>query len=553
MKWWTNSSAADSHECDVVVVGSGAAGLLAATTAADAGLRVIVLEKAEWLGGTSAISGGTLWVANNRYMIERGLTDSREAAIDYLRAVSRGQTADDVLEAVVDFGPEMIDWLADNVGLTFASAHDYPDYRPDLPGSVAGGRSLDPAFFDSTTLGELRPALRPDRRMPFSMQEYEQWVAFTRFPWEKLQERFDQGIVSRGNAVVAPLIKAAAERGVTLVTEASADRLITENGVVVGVAVGDVTFAAARGVVLACGGFEWDHAMAQQFLGGPLLARCSPPNNTGDGIRMAQRVGVKLGNMREAFWAPMSVIPGDTTEGEQLGTLLRFERQGPGSIIVDKHGRRFVNESQNYNDMTRAFHSVDPIGHNYEHLPAHVIVDDEYMQQYGYLSYRSGDPMPEWMVSAPTLDELGELLGLPAGSLVETVERFNGFARAGVDEDFTRGSNDYDQYWGDGDRGYPNRSLAPLERGPFYAVGVVPGAFGTNGGIVTDSRARALDVDGIPIPGLFAAGNTTAHPVGGGYPGAGGTLGPGMTMAFIAGKELSATVAASATQERTTS
>ncbi len=551
MKWWNNSE--QSHDFDAIVVGSGAAGLLAATAAAEDGSRVLVLEKAKWLGGTSAISGGTLWIANNRYMIERGLTDSREAAIEYLRAVSRGQTAEEVLEAVVDVGPQMIDWLADNVGLRFASAHDYPDYRPDLPGSVAGGRSLDPAFFDSKTLGALREALRADRRMPFSMQEYEQWVAFTRFPWEKLQERFDEGIVSRGNAVVAPLIKAAAERGVTLVTEATAERLLTENGVVVGVIAGGERFTATKGVLLACGGFEWDHAMAQQFLGGPLLARCSPPNNTGDGIRMAQRVGVKLGNMREAFWAPMSVIPGDISEGEQLGTLLRFERQGPGSIIVDKHGRRFVNESQNYNDMTRAFHAVDPIEHSFEHLPAYVIVDDEYMQQYGYLTYRSGDPVPEWMTSAATLDELGVLLGLPEGSLAETVERFNAFARAGVDEDFTRGSNDYDQYWGDGDRGYPNRSLAPLERGPFYAVGVVPGAFGTNGGIVTDARARALDVDGNPIEGLYAAGNTTAHPVGGGYPGAGGTLGPGMTMGFIAGKELGATVAASAIQERSIS
>lgn len=553
MKWWTKGAESDGRDYDVIVVGSGAAGLLAATTAADAGMRVLVLEKAEWLGGTSAISGGTLWVANNRYMRERGLSDSRSAAIDYLRAVSRGQTAEEVLEAVVDRGPEMIDWLADEVGLRFASAHDYPDYRPDLPGAVAGGRSLDPALFDSTTLGPLRAALRADRRMPFTMQEYEQWVAFTRFPWEQLQERFDEGIVSRGNAVVAPLIKAAADRGVALATEAPADRLIVEDGVVVGVSANGEAFSATRGVILACGGFEWDHAMAQQFLGGPLLARCSPPNNTGDGIRMAQRLGAKLGNMREAFWAPMSVIPGDTSEGEQLGTLLRFERQGPGSIIVDKHGRRFVNESQNYNDMTRAFHAVDPIGHNYEHLPAHVVVDDEYMQQYGYLSYRSGDPVPEWMISAPTLEELGERLGLPAGSLVATVERFNEFARAGVDEDFTRGGNDYDQYWGDGDRGYPNRSLAPLERGPFYAVGVVPGAFGTNGGIVTDARARALDVDHEPIPGLYAAGNTTAHPVGGGYPGAGGTLGPGMTMAYIAGREIAADLAAKKTQERTMS
>ncbi len=540
MKYWNLPEGADATAFDVVVVGSGAGALVGALVAATSGKRVVVLEKADLLGGTSAISGGTLWVANNPYMLERGLTDSVEAGIRYLEQVSQGHTPAPVLRAVVERGPDMLEFAAEHAGLTFTSVDDYPDYRPDLEGSVPGGRSLDPAFFDSNTLGRLKEALRPDRRMPFSMQEYEQWVAFTRFPWDLLKERFDGGLVSRGNAVVAPLLKAADEAGVVLVTGARADRLIVDDGRVVGVVAEGTEFRASAGVLLACGGFEWDHDMAKQFLGGPLMARCSPPFNTGDGIRMAQRLGVALGNMREAFWSPMSVIPGDLCDGEQLGTLLRFERQGPGSIIVDKHGKRFVNESQNYNDMTRAFHAVDPVGHGYEHLPAHVIVDDEYMAQYGYLTYRSGDETPEWMWRDETLEGLAAQIGLPEGALTETVERFNRFAVAGVDEDFTRGGNDYDQYWGDGTRGYPNRSLAPLTRGPYYAVQVVPGAFGTNGGIVTDERGRAIDVDGEPIAGLYAAGNTTAHPSGGGYPGAGGTLGPGMTMAYIAGTELAA-------------
>jgi 3-oxosteroid 1-dehydrogenase len=536
--FWNLPDGADAHGFDVAVVGSGAAGLLGALVAAKAGKRVVVLEKAEVFGGTSALSGGTLWVANNPYMLARGLTDDPADAFDYLKEISRGHTADDVLHAVVASGPAMLTWAAEHAGLSFTSVDDYPDYRPDVRGSVPGGRSLDPDFFNTNLLGELRPALRADRRMPFSMQEYEQWVAFTRFPWDMLQERFDSGLVSRGNALVAVLLKAAAEAGVVLVSSAAADRLIVDDGRVTGVVAAGETFAAPDGVLLACGGFEWDLAMAKQFLGGPVLARCSPPNNTGDGIRMAQRLGVKLGNMREAFWAPMSLIPGDLTEGEQLGTLLRFERQGPGSIIVNKHGDRFVNESQNYNDMTRAFHSIDPVAHEYANLPAHVVVDDEYMRLYGYLTYRSGDDLPSWMKRDETLEGLAAQLGIPVGRLTRTVDRFNAFARVGRDDDFSRGGNDYDQYWGDGDRGYPNRSLAPLERGPFYAVEVVPGAFGTNGGIVTDALAQALDVDSQPIAGLYAAGNTTAHPMGGGYPGAGGTLGPGMTMAFIAGNQL---------------
>lgn len=538
LRYWNLPDGADATSFDVVVVGSGAAGLLGALVAARAGRRVAVLEKADLFGGTSAISGGTLWVADNPYMHARGLEDSAEAALAYLSVITRGHTPERVLRAVVDRGPDMLEWVAENAGLTFASVDDYPDYRPDVEGSVPGGRSLDPAFFDSTTLGPLREALRPDRRMPFSMQEYEQWVAFTRFPWDLLQERYDAGLVSRGNAVVAPLLKAADEAGVVLVSGARAERLVVEDDRVSGVVADGVAFTASRGVLLACGGFEWNDEMTSQFLGGPLMARCSPPFNTGDGIRMAQRLGVKLGNMREAFWAPMSLIPGDLSEGEQLGTLLRFERQGPGSIIVDKNGRRFVNESQNYNDMTRAFHAVDPVNHDFAHMPAYVVVDDEYMRLYGYLTYRSGDPVPEWMTSDPTIEGLAAKLGLPAGALTQTIERFNGFAERGVDEDFTRGGNDYDQYWGDGDRGYSNRSLAPLRTGPFYAVEVVSGAFGTNGGIVTDERANALDVDDRPIAGLYAAGNTTAHPSGAGYPGAGGTLGPGMTMAYIAGEQL---------------
>ncbi|GAB2831528.1 FAD-dependent oxidoreductase [Microbacterium insulae] len=537
-RYWNLPEGADPTAFDVVVVGSGAAGLLGALVAARGGRRVVVIEKADLFGGTSAISGGTLWVANNPYMRARGLDDSPEAALRYLSEITRGHTPEAVLRAVIAEGPTMLEWVADNAGLTFTSVDDYPDYRPDVDGSVPGGRSLDPAFFDSTTLGPLREALRPDRRMPFSMQEYEQWVAFTRFPWDLLQERFDAGLVSRGNAVVAPLLKAAADAGVTLVSGAAAERLSTTDGRVAGVVADGIAFTATEGVLLACGGFEWNDEMTSQFLAGPLMARCSPPSNTGDGIRMAQRLGAKLGNMREAFWAPMSVIPGDFSEGRQLGTLLRFERQGPGSIIVDKHGRRFVNESQNYNDMTRAFHAVDPVNHNFAHMPAHVVVDDEYMSQYGYLTYRSGDEVPPWMLRDDTVEGLAAKMDLPPGALTATIERFNAFARAGVDEDFDRGGNDYDQYWGDGDRGYPNRSLAPLTRGPYYAVRVVPGAFGTNGGIVTDHNAAALDVDGVPIPGLYAAGNTTAHPSGAGYPGAGGTLGPGMTMAFIAGRRL---------------
>ena len=542
MKYWNGPQRSDF---DAIVVGSGASGLMAAATAAHAGKRLLVLEKSRYLGGTSAISGGTLWVPNNRCLRDHGLSDSREAAMTYLDKITRGHTPDDVLEAFVDYGPEMLDFAADNLDLRFESVVDYPDYRPDLDGSMPGGRSLDPHFYDTNLLGELREALRPDTRLPFTMQEYEQWVAFTRFPWEELRKRADAGLVARGSGVVAPLLNSARKLGVTFVTEAPVDRLIDEHGRVTGVRVGEQQFAARDGVVLASGGFEWNDQMVKEFVGGPILARCSPPHNTGDGIRMATRLGARLGNMREAWWAPMTIIPGDNQDGVQTGTLLRFERQGPGSIIVNKDGNRFVNESQNYNDMTRAFHAIDPVNHSFAHLPAYVVIDQEYLDLYGLLTHRSGAELPAWLRQARTLDELGVKLGVPAGALAQTVERFNTFARAGRDQDFARGDNAYDRYWGDSERPYSNPSLAPLERGPYYALEIVPGAFGTNGGLVTDGRARVLNAEDQAIPGLYAAGNATAHPMGGGYAGAGATLGPGMTMGYLAGKDLAEVSAAS--------
>ncbi|MPV35572.1 FAD-dependent oxidoreductase [Georgenia subflava] len=534
MKFW-NAEEQDTY--DVVVVGSGAAGLLAAIAAAKNGSDVVVLERSALLGGTSAISGGTLWVPANHYMLERGLGDDREDALRYLRTITKGHTSEEVLASFVDHGPEMIHFLQDECELEFSSVDDYPDYRPDLAGSVPGGRSLDPKFFDLNELGPLREAVRPDTRLPFSMQEYEQWVAFTRFPWDELERRQEAGLASRGQAVVAPLVKTAADLGVTLVTEARATRLEVHDGRIAGVSTADgARISARQGVVLACGGFEWDENLVKQTLAGPIHARCSPPNNTGDGLRMGQRVGAKLGNLREAFWSPMAVVPGDQHDGRQAGTLLRFERQGPGSIIVDKNGRRFVNESQNYNDLTRAFFGHDPVTHEPEHLPAYIVFDEDYLERYGFLSHRSGQDLPGWIQSAGTLTGLADRLGIPSAELQATVERFNGYARSGEDLERRRGDNAYDRYWGDDERGLPNPCLAPLERGPYYAVEIVPGAFGTCGGIVTDGRARALDVDDNVIPGLYAAGNTTAHPMGGGYAGAGATLGPGMTMGYLAGR-----------------
>ncbi|WP_353987540.1 FAD-dependent oxidoreductase [Ruicaihuangia caeni] len=534
MRVW-NGELLDGY--DVVVAGSGAIGLTAALTAAAAGKSVCVLEKSQYLGGTSAISGGTLWIAANGPMLRGGGTDSREDALRYLKALTKGRHPEELLEAVVDTGPDMIEFVAEH-GLKFNSVLNYPDYRQDLAGSSKGGRSLDPQLFDSTALGELRAAVRPDPRLPFTMEEYEAWGAFTRFPWDELKARKERGLTSRGLAVVSSLVAALARLGVTLVTEAPFASLLREGERVTGVRVGDLEVSARDGVVLATGGFEWNDDMLKQFIGAPFIARCSPPHNTGDGIRAGAAIGATLRNMHEAWWAPYAQLPHEKMDGAPNATLLRFERQGPGSIIVDRQGNRFVNESQNYNDLTRAMHAYEPRDHAPAHLPAWVIVDADYVRRYGLFDFRLDQPLPEWLVSGDSAAELAERLEMPADALRATLDRFNRFAATGEDLDYSRGASAYDRYWGDSTRGLPNPALAPLSEYPLFAFAAIPGGFGTCGGLATDADARVLDWNNQVIDGLYAVGNTSAHPASGGYPGAGATLGPGMTMAYRAGKSI---------------
>ena len=231
-------------------------------------------------------------------------------------------------------------------------------------------------------------------------------------------------------------------------------------------------------------------------------------------------------------------ITGDTRDGQPIGTLLRFERQGPGSLMVNRHGRRFANESQNYNDLARCLQSWDSPNNQTLNTPAHVVFDHSYLERYGILAHRAGLATPEYLIEAPTLEQLAAKIGVPAINLVATVDRFNSFAVKGEDPDFGRGQSAYDRYWGDEHSPWPNPSLGPLQYGPYYALEVVNGAFGSNGGVATDGLARVLDVDGQPIPGLFAAGNTAENAYAAGYPGAGATLGPIMTMGYLAGRTL---------------
>lgn len=530
MKLWSGELV-DAY--DVVVVGSGAAGLTAALRAARAGASVAVLEKADYLGGTSAVSGGMIWIPMNRCMTELGIDDTRDDALAYLDAVCDHRTPRPNLETLVDRGTEMLSFVEAESGLRFETLENFPDYHPEWPGAHGGGRSLEPLLFDARVLGELFESLRPDHRLPFTMREYEEWRIFPRFPWDDLAERAAEGLVARGRALVAPLVHACASAGVTMATGCAVDRVGFDGNRVTGVESSGRDITAHGGVIFACGGFEWAPEMVASYLPGPIQGSCSPPHNTGDGLRMGSKVGAKLGNLNEAWWGPMVLIPGDEIDGEPTGTLLRFERTGPGSIIVNARGRRFVNEAHNYNDMTKAFHAFDPGSYAYQNLPAWLIFDHGHLANYGFLAHRAGEPTPDWLAEAPTLEALAESIGVEPNGLTETVARFNTHAVEGVDPDFNRGASAYDKYWGDDQAAHP--ALGPVKTGPFYAIEVVSGVIGTKGGIVTDPDGRALDAFDEPIPGLFAIGNTTAQPMGPGYAGAGSTLGPGMTMGFAAG------------------
>lgn len=531
------------EQTDVIVLGSGAAGMAAALAANEAGARVALVERFDRVGGTSAVSGGVIWVANNPAQQRAGMADSSEEALAYFRSLDHGDLVNEALEAFTEQGPNALEFLERIGALKVALLEGYPDYYLDRPGAKPeGGRALDHDLFALGELGEWAARIYAiEEPKPMMLRETPLGGGSGVVAPEELQRRMANNERGFGQAMVARLLKSCLERGIEPVLGVETRELLREKGRITGIA-GErngmpFELHARLGVVVATGGFEWDEELRQTFLRGPMDAPASPPTARGEGLQLAMAAGAKLGNMTQGWWAPTLVVP-DTpwAEGEQRAMPVLIERTVPHSLMVNRAGKRFCNEAANYSALAGAFHQFDPQSYDYPNLPAWLVFDEDYAERYPIGPRLPGQPVPDWVVRADTLQGLAETLGIDSAALKQTVTRFNAHAEAGHDPDFERGTSAYDHFYGDRSREGTAVTLGPVARAPFYAVEIRMGLLGTNGGPRTDGSARVLGHDGAPIPGLFGAGNAIACPTGGIYAGAGGTLGPALTFGYIAGR-----------------
>lgn len=531
------------NQFDVVVLGTGAAGLCAALAAADAGASVGLFEKADKVGGTTALASAVVWIPNNKYAAAAGVADSRQDALDYLTSLSHGLILPELATALVDTGPELVEWLETSTPLQLRLVPGFPDYHPEHPGGKPrGGRSLEPELFSFDRLEGWGERMIGVTR-PMRVTETPIGGGTGVLAPDVLAERSAKQIEGLGRAMVGALLRGCLDHGVVPQVEHRAVELLMEDGAVRGVRFEtpdgrrDV---ATRAVVLATGGFESDAALVRDFLRGPIRYPAGVPTNTGDGLRMSMRIGAMLGNMREAWWVPVAALPRERPEDPQPVLLILRERTLPRSIMVNGSGRRFTNEAANYNALGGAFHQFDPTSFSYQNQPCWLVFDQGFVDAYGGFGAAAGGPVPEWVLRAGDLGTLAKAIDVPAAALAATVQRWNALVAAGHDDDFNRGDSAYDGWCGDRSR-YPGTAatLGPLDKGPFYAVELFSSTLGTKGGPRTDVDGAVLDVDGQVIPGLFAAGNVMAGPTGMVYGGAGGTLGPALVFGYRAGRAAS--------------
>jgi 3-oxosteroid 1-dehydrogenase len=547
-----------SEEFDVVVAGSGAAGMTAALAAAELGLSVVVIEKAPRFGGSTARSGGGVWIPNNPALKAAGVEDTPERAREYLEAIVGDVVAADRRDIFVDRGPEVVEFVQRHTPLRLKWVPGYSDYHPEAPGGRAGGRSCEPVALDGHVLGAELANLEP----PYSAAPLGAPITQADYRWLSLLARHPRGVakltslgfrwltgritrkhlLAMGQALAGGLRAGLQRSGVPVWLDTPLLDLRTDGDAVTGVVVrrnGEETALTARlGVILACGGFEHNEEMRAKYQRAPIGTgwTVGAEANTGDGITAGMKLGAAVDLMDDAWWGPSIPLTGGPW-------FALAERSRPGCLLVDARGERFVNESAPY---VEAVHAMYGEGDGpAEHIPTWLVFDQRYRNRYMFTGLGPRRPLPgRWFkagiaAKASTLEALAERIDVPAEALAATVERFNGFARTGVDEDFHRGRSAYDHYYGD-PRNRPNPSLGPLDIAPFYAIKIVPGDLGTKGGLRTDAQARVLREDGSVINGLYAAGNASAAVMGRTYAGPGATIGPAMVFGYLAAEHLAA-------------
>ena len=545
---------------DVVVVGSGFGGLTAALTAAAEGFDTLVIEKMDKYGGSSALSGGGVWIPNNPVLKRGGQVDTPERARTYMFEVVGDRVPAERIETFLARGPETIDWLERNTShVRFRWVKGYSDYHPEFPGGEPLGRTMEPVPVDLRKLGSEEAHLNTNPMMKgplglWTTQSDYRYLTQAATTWRGRFTALKVGartILTRisgrhmaalGAAGVARFRLALRDAGIPLWLETPLTGLVVEDGRVTGIRVErddkPMTIQARKGVVLAAGGFEKNQEMRKQYQPEPLEVGWSSgaAGNTGDGIRAAQEVGAAVDLMDDAWWMP-------SVDAAGAGVLILAERSLPRCIVVNGDGRRYVNEASPYvNFVHNMYERHDP---GSSHIPSYLIFDQTYRDRYPFVMVPPRRPLPKAFTKfgivtiADSLGELAENIGVPASNLAETVRHFNDMAASGKDEDFGKGDSAYDRYYGD-PANKPNPCLGPLEKPPFYAFRLVPGDLGTKGGVVTDPDARVLNEEGRPIPGLYATGNNSASVMGNDYAGAGATIGPAMVFGYLAAKHIAA-------------
>lgn len=558
-----------SHDCDLLVIGSGAGGLSAAVTAAHLGLKVIVAEKEPQFGGTTAWSGGWMWVPRNPMAVEAGIAEDLEKPLSYLRHELGAKFDQAKVRMYLTHAPRMVEFFRRQTALQFIDGNAIPDFHGNTPDAAFGGRSVCAAHFDGRRLGAHMARLKPPmpqttlwgmgiasgaelRHFMNALHSAASFWYVTKLVLRHWADLLLHGRGMRlvnGNALVAALAASALAKGVELRTGSPAKRLITDQGRVVGAVLAgadaEQTVHARCGVVLACGGFPHDAARKQALLHhaptGVEHWSAAPPCNTGDGLRLGESAGgvVATDLVQAAALAPVSLVPQEGQGPAHFPHLI--ERGKPGLIAVTTAGKRFTNEANSYHDFMQGLLAATPAG---EPVQAWLVCDHRFIRRYG-LGAAKPAPMPlsdllanGYLRRGSTLSALAQACGVDAAALTQTAERYKHMAMAGKDDDFGKGETAYNRMQGDAAYvqtvGLTNPCMAPIGAGPYYAVKVVPGSLGTFAGLRVNVHSQVLNALGEPIPGLYAGGNDMASMMGGHYPSGGITLGPAMTFGFLA-------------------